>query len=114
MATQRAIDALLEFRKRRQQDSENPIQLASSYNLNEPNALVDSLSKGIQAPTPSQTQQQQKESNISLLQSVGAGLYEFGETATFGAFGIAEIGAERALGEEINFQEYLREAQQES
>ena len=114
MATQRAIDALLEFRKRRQQDSENPIQLASSYNLDEPNALVDSLSKGIQTPTPSQTQQQQKESNVNLLQSVGAGLYELGESASFGLLGLAEIGVERALGEEIEFQEYFREAQEQS
>ena len=114
MATQRAIDALLEFRKRRQQDSENPIQLASSYNLDEPNALVDSLSKGIQTPTPSQTQQQQKESNVNLLQSVGAGLYELGESASFGLLGLVEIGVEKALGEEIEFQEYFREAQEQS
>ena len=113
MPTQRAIDALLEYRNKRDQNSQEPIQLANAYNLNEPSTLVDSLSQGIQSLTP-EAQEQQKESNISLLQSVGAGLYEFGETATFGAFGLAEIGVERALGEEINFQEYFREAQQES
>ena len=113
MPTQRAIDALLEYRNKRDQNSQEPIQLANAYNLNEPSTLVDSLSQGIQPLTP-ETQEQQKESNISLLQSVGAGLYEFGETASFGLLGLAEIGAERALGEEINFQEYFREAQQES
>ena len=113
MATQRAIDALLEFRKKRDQNSQEPIQLANAYNLNEPSTLADSLSQGIQLPTP-ESVEQKKESNISLLQSVGAGLYEFGETASFGLLGLAEIGAEKALGEEINFQEYFREAQQES
>ena len=113
MATQRAIDALLEFGKKRDQNSQEPIQLANAYNLNEPSTLADSLSQGIQPPTP-ESEEQKKESNISLLQSVGAGLYEFGETASFGLLGLAEIGAEKALGEEINFQEYFREAQQES
>ena len=113
MPTQRAIDALLEHRKKRDQDSQQPFQLANAYNLNESDSLVDSLSKGIQVQSE-KPEQEQKDSNINLLQSVGAGLYEFGETASFGLLGLAEIGAEKALGEEINFQEYFRDAQEGS
>ena len=60
MATQRAIDALLEFRKKRDQNSQEPIQLANAYNLNEPSTLADSLSQGIQPPTPKSEEQKKR------------------------------------------------------
>jgi len=108
MPSQRAIQALLDLQREKLQNSEQPFALASAYNLNEPN---ESQRFQIQRQQPEQTD---KDSNVSLLQAVGAGLYEFGESASFGAVGFAEIGAERALGREIEFQEYFRQAQEES
>ena len=108
MPSQRAIQALLDLQREKLQNSEEPFALASAYNLNEPN---ESQRFQLQRQQPEQTD---RDSNVSLLQAVGAGLYEFGETASFGAVGFAEIGAERALGREIEFQEYFRKAQEES
>ena len=108
MPSQRAIQALLDLQREKLQNSEEPFALASAYNLNEPN---ESQRFQLQRQQPEQTD---RDSNVSLLQAVGAGLYEFGESASFGAVGFAEIGAERALGREIEFQEYFRQAQEES
>tara|TARA_R100001082_G_scaffold50286_2_gene27240 strand:- start:3636 stop:12281 length:8646 start_codon:yes stop_codon:yes gene_type:complete len=114
MPTQEAIRALSELRKRKQQNSIDPFSLVNAYNLNAPNPLVERLSQEITGETDEERQSRIEGDKVNLFQSIGAGLYEFGETASFGLLGLAEIGAERALGEEIEFQEYFREAQEES
>jgi len=107
MPTQEAIEALLKLRKEQQQNSTEPFALTG-------NRLGDSPLRRITGETEQETEDRVEKDKVSLFKSVGAGLYEFGESASFGLLGLAEIGAEKALGEEIEFQEYFREAQEQS
>lgn len=107
MPTQEAIEALLKLRKEQQQNSTEPFALTG-------NRLGDSPLRRITGETEQETEDRVEKDKVSLFKSVGAGLYEFGESASFGLLGLAEIGAEKALGEEIEFQEYFRDAQEQS
>jgi hypothetical protein len=68
MPSQRAIQALLDLQREKLQNSEEPFALASAYNLNEPN---ESQRFQLQRQQPEQTD---RDSNVSLLQAVGAGI----------------------------------------
>ena len=107
MPTQEAIEALLKLRKEQQQNSTEPFVLTGT-------GLGDSPLRRITGETEQETEDRVEKDKVSLFKSVGAGLYEFGESASFGLLGLAEIGAEKALGEEIEFQEYFRDAQEQS
>ena len=107
MPTQEAIEALLKLRKEQQQNSTEPFALTGT-------GLGDSPLRRITGETEQETEDRTEKDKVSLFKSVGAGLYEFGESASFGLLGLAEIGAEKALGEEIEFQEYFRDAQEQS
>ena len=107
MPTQEAIEALLKLRKEQQQNSTDPFTFTSDR-------LGQRPVRRITGETEQETQERKEKDNVSLLQAVGAGLYEFGESASFGLLGLAEIGAEKALGEEIDFQESMRKYQEDS
>mgnify|MGYP003114265654 FL=1 len=107
MPTQEAIEALLKLRKEQQQNSTEPFALTGI-------GLGDSSFRRITGETEKETEDRTEKDKVSLFKSLGAGLYEFGESASFGLLGLAEIGAEKALGEEIEFQEYFRDAQEQS
>ena len=107
MPTQEAIEALLKLRKEQQQNSTDPFTFTS-------NRLGQRPVRSITGETEQETQERTEKDNVSLLQAVGAGLYEFGESASFGLLGFAEIGAEKALGEELDFQESIRKYQEDS
>ena len=107
MPTQEAIEALLKLRKEQQQNSTDPFTFTS-------NRLGQRPIRRITGETEQETQERKEKDNVSLLQAVGAGLYEFGESASFGLLGFAEIGAEKALGEELDFQESIRKYQEDS
>ena len=107
MPTQEAIEALLKLRQEQQQNSQNPFTFTGTK-------LGQGSTRTITGETEQETEDRIEKDKVSLFQSVGAGLYEFGESASFGLLGLAEIGAEKALGEEIEFQEYFREAQEQS
>ena len=107
MPTQEAIEALLKLRKEQQQNSTDPFTFTS-------NRLGQRPVRSITGETEQETEDRIEKDKVSLFQAVGAGLYEFGESASFGLLGLAEIGAEKALGEEIEFQEYFRDAQEQS
>jgi hypothetical protein len=107
MPSQRAIEALLKLRNERLNESQSDFSLVNQYNLDEENPLT----RRIELPTP---EERDKDDGISLLQAVGAGLYEFGSTYTFEAPRLAEAIAERALDTDIEISEYFEKAQQES
>jgi hypothetical protein len=107
MPTQEAIEALLKLRKEQQQNSTDPFTFTSDR-------LGQRPVRRITGETEQETQERKEKDNVSLLQAVGAGLYEFSESASFGLLGLAEIGAEKALGEEIDFQESMRKYQEDS
>ena len=95
MPTQEAIEALLKLRKEQQQNSTDPFTFTS-------NRLGQRPVRSITGETEQETEDRIEKDKVSLFQAVGAGLYEFGESASFGLLGFAEIGAEKALGEELD------------
>ena len=107
MPTQEAIEALLKLRKEQQQNSTDPFTFTS-------NRLGQRPVRSITGETEQETEDRIEKDKVSLFQAVGAGLYEFGESASFGLLGFAEIGAEKALGEELDFQESIRKYQEDS
>mgnify|MGYP003117933431 FL=1 len=106
MPTQEAIEALLKLRKEQQQNSTDPFTFTSDR-------LGQRPVRRIIGETEQETQERKEKDNVSLLQAVGAGLYEFGESASFGLLGLGEIGVEKALGEELDFQESIRKYQED-
>jgi|TARA_R100000479_G_scaffold159769_1_gene97034 hypothetical protein len=107
MPTQEAIEALLKLRKEQQQNSTDPFTFTSDR-------LGQRPVRRITGETEQETEDRIKKDKVSLFQALGAGLYEFGESASFGLLGLGEIGVEKALGEELDFQESMRKYQEDS
>ena len=118
MPSQKAIQALIELRRKQQQNQTAP-SLVTDYNFDKPNETIQDLiqSIGPQAAPAQPTTVADKDFGLSLLETVGSGLYEFGEAWGFGVPGLIESGLEAYTDlpiEEYGPQKLARRAQEEN
>ena len=92
MPTQEAIQALLELRRKQQQNTTAPSGI-TDYNFDKPNETVNNLIQNFSSQSQRPTQQSPTSDNIgkNLLQAVGVGLYDFGEAWGFEISDIVKI-----------------------
>ena len=132
--TREAEQALLRLQRERENAFNNPSGTLNAFQINQPPKKEEELSRrelfdrrqeqfrSLREQASKPTVQPEPDENLGALRNLGktlyeagaAGTYEFAESFTFGAPGLAEAGLERLTGIDLGIQETAREFQEEN
>ena len=113
MPSQRAIEALIELRRKQQQNTTAP-SLITDYNFNLPNQTIEDIVNKIPSTVAAPTPETPTTTGSSLLDIVYAGSYEWVEGAGFGLPGLLESALLPEEYEEYGPQAIARQVQEEN